>query len=387
MTNSPEPGVDRAAPRPFDADGFARALKALREEVDRDLGPRDFEHLRKIGRWGRLSTALGYATAWIAPNPVSAFLISTGSVTRWTMMMHHISHRALDDIPGVPERYTSKGFAQGARRFVDWLDWILPEAWHHEHDVLHHYHTGEIEDPDLVEENMRAVREMDAPLAVKYAIVAFYAFTWKLTYYAPSTFQALVAQRRRRAGLPKVEGEDGNLSAFNPLTPEGREFWRRCVLPYGLARFVVAPALFLPFGPIAAGNVLANSVFAEALTNLHTFLIIAPNHAGEDVHRFEGRAGSRAEFFVRQVLGSVNFHGGDEVSDFLQGYLNYQIEHHLFPDLPPLKYREIKPRVQEICARFGVPYVEESVFTRARKLVAVMVGEASMRRGEARAAG
>ncbi|APR83319.1 Fatty acid desaturase [Minicystis rosea] len=380
MENSAQPRTDRGGPNAIDVEGFARALKALRDEVEPTIGKRDVEHLERLARWGRISTALGYATAWIAPNPISAILLSTGNVTRWTMVMHHISHRALDGVPGVPERLTSRGFAQGARRFVDWLDWILPEAWHHEHDVLHHYHTGELEDPDLVEENMRMVRELDAPLAVKYGIAAFYAFTWKLTYYAPSTFQMLVAQRRRRAGLPKEEGEQRYVAAFNPLTAEGREFWRRCVLPYGLTRFVAIPALFLPLGPIAAGNVLANSVMAEALANLHSFLIIAPNHCGEDVHRFDGRAGSRAEFYVRQVLGSVNFTGGDELSDFLQGYLNYQIEHHLFPDLPPLKYREIKPRVQEICARFGVPYIEESVFTRARKLADVMVGKASMKR-------
>jgi fatty acid desaturase len=379
---SDEPG---ASPRTIDAEGFARALDALRAEVEAEIGPRDFAHFRKLERWGRLCTALGYATAWIAPNPISALLLSTGNVTRWTMIAHHVSHRAFDRIPGVPDRYTSRGFARGARRFADWLDWMLPEAWHHEHDVLHHYHTGEIEDPDLVEENARSVRAWKAPRALKYGIVGFYAFTWKLTYYAPSTFQVLLALRRRREGLPKLDREPHYIEAFNPLTPEGREFWRRCVLPHGLTRFALVPALFLPLGPIAAGNVLANSVLAEALANLHSFVIIAPNHAGDDVHRFEGRAKGRAEFYVRQALGSVNFQTGNEVWDFLQGYLNYQIEHHLFPDLPPLKYREIQPRVKAICARFGVPYVQESVFTRVRKLVAVMTGEASMRRGSHRA--
>jgi fatty acid desaturase len=367
-------------PRSVDIEGFARALKELQDEVEADLGERDLAHLRKLERWGRLSTALGYATAWIAPNPVSAALLSTGNVARWTMMMHHVGHRGMDHVPGVPARYTSRVFAQGARRFVDWLDWMLPEAWHHEHDVLHHYHTGEVEDPDLVEDNTRAVREMNAPRAVKYAIVGFYALTWKLSYYAPNTFQMLVAQRRRKAGLPRDEAATHYVAAFDPRTAAGREFWRRCVLPYGLTRFALIPALFLPLGPLAAANVLANSVLAEALANVHSFVIIAPNHAGDDVYRFEGRAAGRAEFYLRQVLGSVNFTGGTELADFLQGYLNYQIEHHLFPDLPPLRYREIKPRVQAICARFGVPYVEESVFTRVQKLVAIMVGDASMKR-------
>ncbi len=33
----------------------------------------------------------------------------------------------------------SQRFAQGKRRFIDWFDWILPEAWNYEHNILHHY--------------------------------------------------------------------------------------------------------------------------------------------------------------------------------------------------------------------------------------------------------
>ena len=39
-----------------------------------DVGPEDLAHLLKLERWGRICTGLGYATAWIAPNPISAFL-------------------------------------------------------------------------------------------------------------------------------------------------------------------------------------------------------------------------------------------------------------------------------------------------------------------------
>jgi len=36
---------------------------------------------------------------------------------------------------------------------MDWLDWMLPEAWNVEHKN-HHYSLNEIDDPDLVERNM-----------------------------------------------------------------------------------------------------------------------------------------------------------------------------------------------------------------------------------------
>ena len=40
----------------------------------------------------------------------------------------------------------------------------------------------------------------------------------------------------------------------------------------------------------------------------------------------------------------------------LAGNLSYQIEHHLFPDLPAHRYAEISAEVREICERYGIPY-------------------------------
>ena len=38
------------------------------------------------------------------------------------------------------------------------------------------------------------------------------------------------------------------------------------------------------------------------------------------------------------------------------GNLGYQVEHHLFPDMPSTRYAEIAPRVKEICERYELPY-------------------------------
>jgi len=127
-------------------------------------------------------------------------------------------------------------------------------------------------------------------------------------------------------------------------------------------------------------SVALNSVAAEALTNLHGFVVIVPNHVGDDIYRFEGTTEGRADFYLRQILGSTNFRTGGDLNDFLHGYLNYQIEHHLYPDLPMTALRRVQPEVKAICEKHGVPYVQESVFTRLKKTVAVMVGDADMRR-------
>ncbi len=368
----------------IDLEGFARALRAVEAEAVASLGPDDLAHMLRLERWGSWCTGAGYVSAWVMPNPLSMVLLSTGSVARWAIVAHHTMHKGMDRVPGTPARLTSAGFAQGSRRFVDWFDWFVPEAWHYEHNVLHHGYTNEVADPDLVELNVESIREARVPRVLKHLSVAAYALTWKVTYYAPSTLQILQRKRRRRAtreGTLKddARGPERFVAAFDPRSGDGREMWWRSILPYAFGRFVAIPALFAPLGPLAVASVWVNSVGAELLTNLHTFAIIAPNHAGEDLHRFTGSPRDRREWFLRQVIGTVNFSTGGDVRDFLHGFLNYQIEHHLFPDLPPRQYQRIQPQVRAICEKFGVPYRQESVFARVKKLVAIATGDARMR--------
>jgi fatty acid desaturase len=366
-----------------DYEAFARDVKALRDELDAGLGEADLKHLRKIEMWGRLCSLLGYATAWVFPNPFSAFLMSQGTLVRWTMMMHHVGHKGYDRVPGVSPRHTSTHFAKGWRRLVDFMDWLLPEAWNHEHNTLHHYHTGEVLDPDLLELNMEWLRTSRVPRALKYLVIAVAAMTWKWSYYLPRTLRAWHFARQRRAGVsPKAQDVRGLAPVDdmrNPLTPMGRDMWLRCVLPFVLVRFVLVPALFLPLGPWAALSVLVTSLMAEVFTNVHTFIVILPNHSGDDLYRFNTPISDRAELYVRSVIGSVNYRTGGDLNDFLHGWLNYQIEHHVWPDLTMLKYQQAQPRLKAICAQYGIPYVQEGVFKRFGHMVRIMSGERSMR--------
>jgi linoleoyl-CoA desaturase len=42
----------------------------------------------------------------------------------------------------------------------------------------------------------------------------------------------------------------------------------------------------------------------------------------------------------------------------MTGNLSFQIEHHLYPDLPSNRYKEIAPRVQELFERYGLTYTQ-----------------------------
>jgi fatty acid desaturase len=372
-----------------DLNAFAADVDALRAELLDDLGPADLAHLRKMERWSRICAGLGYATAWIAPNPLSAVLLGMANTARWTMITHHVMHKGYDRVPGTPARLQSGQYARGWRRWLDWPDWIHPAAWAHEHNKLHHFHTGERADPDLVEHNSWLIRLGALPAPLKWLLIALLMLTWKLSYYAPNTFWAWRQQLQAKQSGSAADTPD-MANAWRllypgerlllPLTPRAWHFWLRSALPYAGYRFGLIPALFLPLGTWAWAAVLINSLLAELIANVHAFVIIVPNHAGDDLYRFDGRIRSRGEFYLRQVLGSVNYPGGNDRADFLQGHLNYQIEHHVWPDLPMLKYRQAAPKLKAICAHHGVPYIEQSVWRRFGKLFQIMTGSRDMRR-------
>ena len=362
----------------IDRKGFSRELDELRGRIMARLSSEDLNHLRRLEWRGRAATIIGFLSAPAGLYPLSAFFISFGLVTRW-MIAHHVLHRGYDHVPGVPERYTSKGFGKGWRRFVDWFDWITPEAWAHEHNVLHHYDTGGPSDPDLVERHLEILRQSNLPLYRKYLYVAALALTWKWSYYAPQTMTVLLPQRATHKTYAKQERVTYRklLCLDNQVV---RRLWLECYLPFFSVHFILIPLLFLPLGFHAVITVFFTRILAECFTNLHTFLVIGPNHSGDDLFRFDRQFADKDEFYLSQVLGSVNFRTGGDWNDHLHKFLNYQIEHHLFPDVPLRQYQFIQPEVKVLCKRYGVPYVQDSVFRRAWMLVQICVGSRSMMR-------
>src|SRR5207342_1607858 len=217
-----EPMVEPSALPGIDYKAFAADVEALHATLKADLGAADLAHLRKMVRWGRTCTLLGYALAWPFPNPLAAVLIGLGNMGRWATVTHPVMHRGYDAVPDVPERYKSKRFAMGWRRYLDWLDWLHPDAWAHEHNQLHHYHTGQQENPDIVERNAWFIRHRNMPRVCKWILGVLLLMTWKWSYYAPNTFFALKQHRKIRA-----QSREEALS--NPLPKMGEV--KRWIMP------------------------------------------------------------------------------------------------------------------------------------------------------------
>ena len=91
---------------------------------------------------------------------------------------------------------------------------MLVEAWNVEHNQLHHYHLGEIEDPDLVEHNLAFLRVSSMAKPLKYLAVSVMACIWKWWYYSPNTYKVLTRiNKRREGGEAKPSTQQGKAQA------------------------------------------------------------------------------------------------------------------------------------------------------------------------------
>jgi fatty acid desaturase len=119
-----------------------------------------------------------------------------------------------------------------------------------------------------------------------------------------------------------------------------------------VAGYVTALALVL--SPLQAVAFLA---IQQGLFGLYLGCAFAPNHKGMPTLT----QADELDFLRRQVLTSRNV-AGSRLVDFVLGGLNYQIEHHLFPNLPRPNLRRAQPLIRAFCQDHNLPYVEASLF-------------------------
>ncbi|WP_019356490.1 fatty acid desaturase family protein [Streptomyces sp. AA1529] len=123
------------------------------------------------------------------------------------------------------------------------------------------------------------------------------------------------------------------------------------------AAYLTAVALVL--SPLKA---LVFVLVQQGLFGLYLGASFAPNHKGMEML---GRD-QRLDFLSSQVLTSRNVRGGP-VTDFLLGGLNYQIEHHLFPNMPTSALPLTQPLVRTRCAELALPYTETGLIDSYRQ--------------------
>ena len=319
----------------------------------------------------------------------------------WTTVSHHVIHGGYhtnnhnnnsnsNNNAKAENRYNR--FTYGItlrRRVMDWMDYILPEAWFCEHNIYHHYKLNEPTDPDNVQQNLDVLRRLNAPLIVKYGIITLFALTWRLLYYSSNSYKYYQARKLKR----ELTGDDYKQLTLAGLVLNEWPAWISKSEYLALVLFPLVCYRALCFAPIYLAhayfptiltyshlqNVVLNYIIADVLCNVHTFVIVIPNHAGTDMYLYRTSVPAKSdEWLLRQCISSTNYTLGNDIVDYLHGWLNYQIEHHLFPDLSAYEYQLIHNDVRATCQKYGIPYVCENVFIRMWKTAKIMSGQDSM---------
>ncbi len=320
---------------PEQLEAFGRELDAIRARVVADLGERDADYINKVIRTqrglevaGRALLFLGFLPpAWIGGTAA----LSLSKILDNMEIGHNVMHGQYDWMRD--PRLNGKTF--------EWDNACPGDQWRHSHNYMHHTHTNIVgKDRDIGYGILRMSEEE----------------RWRPYYLGNPLYAALLAIFfQYGVALHDLEAE--RLATGETSLAEKRgmlgDIWHK-VRGQTLKDYVLFPLLSGPSLPFTlAGNATANLV-----RNLWAFTIIFCGHFPEGTHEFteeETENETRGQWYYRQLLGSANL-SGSRPFHILAGNLSFQIEHHLFPDLPAHRYAEISSEVSEITARYRIPY-------------------------------
>ena len=310
-------------------------LDAIRARLIADLGESDAEYIRKIIRTqrgleiaGRLMLQFGWLLpAWIGGTAA----LSLSKILDNMEIGHNVMHGQYDWM---------KDPALDGHTF-EWDTACPADQWRHSHNYMHHTYTNILgQDRDLGYGVLRISE--DQRWNPYYLGNALYAFILMVLFEWGVALHDLEFDRLA-AGDVKITSKSDMLKEI------GRKGGRQMLKDY-----VLFPLLAGPGAPFTlAGNATANVV-----RNIWAFTIIFCGHFPEGVEEFtpeEAENETRGGWYLRQMIGSANISGGP-LLHLLSGNLSYQIEHHLYPDIPSVRYAQISGEVREICERYGLPY-------------------------------
>lgn len=324
------------------------ALDAVKERIEGSLGASDVRYVKVLNRISRASEALGRVLIHFSFEPISFF---TGVFFLWIHKQlqaieigHTALHGAYDRFPEA-QKFHAKNFS-----------WDIPideESWRYGHNARHHGATNVAgKDADVHFGPIRLTKDVaytgwKQRLQIPFALfVLFPNFTFLMNLHFTGV-NDLLEENGVSSRYDFVEDRSAK-SVRLALRKAARKYG-----PYYLKEYVLFPLLAGPFfWKVMLGNYLAG-----LLRDLYSAATIFCGHIGPEVASYpEGtKTRGRGQWFAMQVESTNNFDVSLPVS-VLCGGLDHQIEHHLFPRLPPHRLREIAPEVRAICEAHGVRY-------------------------------
>jgi fatty acid desaturase len=150
-----------------------------------------------------------------------------------------------------------------------------------------------------------------------------------------------------KRGAPRVDDPEKRRAAQRKAVSKLARYYAR--------EYVAFPALAGPF----FWKTLLGNALSEVGRDVYSAATIYCGHVGAKDYPRGTRPRGRARWYAMQAEGSRNIEV-PYVLSVLSGALDKQIEHHLFPRLPPNRLRQIAPRVRQICEQHGVAYLSKS---------------------------
>ena len=316
-------------------DEFGRELDAIRNRVLADLGERDASYIRDVMKLQRKLEVYGRGMLFLGILPpfwlAGTAMLGASKILDNMEIGHNVMHGQYDWMgdPGL----------RGQE--FEWDSACPSDQWRYTHNYMHHTYTNVVDlDRDVGYGVLRMSK--DQPWEPYFLGNPVYAFLLMVLFQYGVALHELETERVRAGELKWMDKREVI-----------KEIWGK-VKKQTKKDYVAYPLLAGPFAPVVfTGNMVANLI-----RNVWSYTIIFCGHFPAGVSEFsldEARNESRGHWYFRQVLGSANISGGKWFHIF-SGNLSFQIEHHLFPDLPAHRYEEISSEVQDICRRYGIPY-------------------------------
>ncbi|WP_432050155.1 fatty acid desaturase family protein [Verrucosispora sp. NA02020] len=324
-----------------DIENLGRELDALRERVINSRGERDAAYIRKVISTQRklevgsrvvLLFSL-FPPAWI----IGTAGLSVAKILENMEIGHNVLHGQWDWMRDPKIHSTS----------WEWDHATPASQWKESHNELHHRYTNVVgKDNDLGYGIMRV--DEDQPWHPAYLGQPVYNFVNACFFeYGVAAYDLDLANNLK-------DGKHKSPEFRARLRAVGRKIRRQALKDYVVHPLLSGPSFF---------HTMAATFTANLVRNVWSHSVIMCGHFPKGVETFEKTSiegETRGEWYLRQMLGSGNI-SGSKLMHIMTGNLSFQIEHHLFPDLPSNRYQEIAPEVRALFDKYGLKYVTGSL--------------------------
>ncbi len=349
-----------------DYDEIHQAFEQIKARHRADLGERDVNYIKRLRFVSRCCEVIGRGLIWILPGPFALigvpFLFLHRNIEA-IEIGHNVLHGQYDTLPEIPQFHS---------RQFRWKAPIDEAAWRQEHNAVHHVHTNVHEkDPDLSHGILRTNSRIPHTTWHYFQVPFYLGYVYPFMLYNFNAQNLGMNDQFREKHFPL--GNTGYATFDNPemLSPEEikkrdrRSIWRV------LAKEYVAFPLFAALTGHSFIKVFLCNLLADVLNNYWIAFTIQATHLTEPLQP-DSAVEHKGKWYVSQLDSSVNFKG-TRLQSILWGHLNYQVEHHLYPDIPAHRYPDIAREVKALCRKYDLPYkVNESWFSAIRNYVGLL---------------